>query len=66
MQDTAEIARQLAELTLEHRDLDALIGHIVQDPGVDQLALQRMKKRKLRLKDTITWLQSRMIPDIDA
>jgi len=66
MQDPVEIARQLAELTLEHRDLDAVIAHIVKDPGVDQLALQRMKKRKLRLKDNIAWLQSRMIPDIDA
>ncbi len=66
MHDHAEIARQLAELKLEHRDLDLVIQRIANDPGIDQLALRRMKKRKLRLKDTIAHLQSRLIPDIDA
>lgn len=66
MQDSAEIARQLAELSLEHRDLDLMIARLANDPGIDQLALRRMKKRKLRLKDAIAQLQSRLIPDIDA
>ena len=66
MHDPAEIARQLAELRLEHRDLDLMIARVAHDPGIDQLALRRMKKRKLRLKDTIAQLQSLLIPDIDA
>lgn len=66
MHDLAEVARQLAELRLEHRDLDIMIARVAHDPGIDQLALRRMKKRKLRLKDTIAQLQSLLIPDIDA
>ncbi|GMU44679.1 MAG: DUF465 domain-containing protein [Xanthomonadales bacterium] len=64
--DPAEIARQLAELRLEHRDLDLLIAGLHERPQVDELALKRMKKRKLKLKDMIAQLESRLIPDIDA
>jgi hypothetical protein len=64
--DTASIARQLAELRLEHRDLDQMIDRLVQDADVDELALKRMKKRRLRLKDMIARLESRLIPDLDA
>jgi hypothetical protein len=64
--DPAEIARQLAELRLEHRDLDAAISRISADPGTDELQLKRLKKRKLRIKDMITRLESRQIPDLDA
>lgn len=62
----AEIARQLAELRLEHRDLDLLIAGLQERPQVDELAVKRMKKRKLKLKDMIAQLESRLIPDIDA
>ncbi|MFO1495781.1 MAG: DUF465 domain-containing protein [Lysobacterales bacterium] len=66
MQDTAGIAQQLSELRLEHRDLDALIARAAHDRAADELALKRMKKRKLRLKDMIAHLESRLIPDIGA
>ena len=66
MPPTDEIVRQLAELRLEHRDLDALIARVQLTPMLDELALKRMKKRKLKLKDMIAHLESRLIPDIDA
>lgn len=66
MQDPAEIASQLADVKLEHRDLDVLIARLVHDRSADELALRRMKKRKLRLKDMIAYLESRLIPDMDA
>lgn len=64
--DLGEIARLVAELREEHRDLDAAILRLSQDPGVDQLSLRRMKKRKLKLKDWIAYLDSQLIPDLDA
>ena len=64
--DPGEIARLVAELKEEHRDLDAAILRLAEDPGVDQLRLRRMKKRKLKLKDWIAYLESRLIPDLDA
>lgn len=64
--DPAEIARQLAELRQEHRDLDEAIGRMAEDHTVDQLRLTRMKKRKLKLKDWISYLESKLIPDMDA
>lgn len=64
--DPAVIARRLVELRAEHRDLNLLIDRLNTDPGVDQLALARMKKRKLRLKDQISRFESMLIPDLDA
>jgi len=64
--DTAEIRRLLAELREEHRDLDQAIMRMAMDPWQDQLRLRRMKKRKLKLKDWIARLESRLIPDLDA
>ena len=66
MDDTAEIMRQLGELRIEHRDLDAVITRLVADPACDELQLKRMKKRKLRLKDMIAYLENKLIPDLDA
>lgn len=62
----ADIARLLAELREEHRDLDEAITRMHSDPVVDQLRLRRMKKRKLKIKDWITRLESKLIPDLDA
>lgn len=62
----AEIARKLAELREEHRDLDEAIARLSQEPWRDQLLLRRMKKRKLKLKDWIAHLESLLIPDLDA
>lgn len=64
--DSAEIARQLADLRLQHRDLDVVIAGLQERPPEDELVLKRMKKRKLKLKDMIAQLESRLIPDMDA
>ena len=64
--DPGEIARLLAELRVEHRDLDEAIARLSQDPSVDQLQVRRLKKRKLKLKDWIAQLESQLIPDLDA
>lgn len=60
------IRERLEELTLEHRDLNDAIDSLARNPSVDTLQLQRLKKRKLQLKDTIARLRSRLIPDLDA
>jgi len=64
--DTSEIQQLLYELREEHRDLDLAINRMASDPRQDQLHLRRLKKRKLKLKDWITRLESKMIPDMDA
>ena len=66
LDDPAEIAQKLAELKQEHRDLDQAIARLAEDPRMDQLQLNRMKKRKLRLKDWIAYLESKLIPDLNA
>ena len=66
MDETAEISRQLVELRIEHRDLDTIIARMAADPTCDELQLRRMKKRKLRLKDMIAYLENKLIPDLDA
>jgi len=60
------IIERLEELRVEHRDLDQIIQRLVLDPSVDQLQLRRMKKRKLNIKDMISRLESKLIPDIEA
>ena len=64
--DPADIAHKLAKLREEHRDLDRAIIRLSEDPTVDQLRLRRMKKRKLKIKDWIAFLESQLIPDLDA
>ena len=66
VQSPAEIAHLLAELRVEHRDLDAAIESMAHAIGRDELQLTRMKKRKLLLKDAIARLESKLIPDLDA
>ena len=61
-----EIAMRINQLREEHRDLDQAIARLVKDPSLDQLHLTRMKKRKLKLKDWIAYLESKLIPDLDA
>lgn len=64
--DPATLARRLAELREEHRDLDTAIAKLAGDPACDQLHLSRLKKRKLRLKDMISYFENKLIPDLDA
>jgi len=56
----------ITRLREEHRDLDQAITLLAKDPSQDQLRLTRMKKRKLKLKDWISYLESKLIPDLDA
>ena len=60
------IESKLEELKLEHRDLDDVIHRLMQLDTIEQLQLQRMKKRKLKLKDEIIRLENLLIPDILA
>jgi len=57
---------KLARLMQEHRDLDAAIEALALNGGSDQLALSRLKKRKLQLKDEITEINNSLLPDIIA
>ena len=65
-QDPDVTKKRIAELESEHRDLDEVIERISADPTIDQLRLQRLKKRKLALKDQLIKLQSDLLPDIIA
>ena len=60
------IRRKLARLRSEHRDLDDVIARVSESASSDQLQIQRLKKRKLRLKDEISRLESELLPDIIA
>ena len=64
--EKAQIRQRLLALEIEHHDLDDVIHRLSGDPGQDQLQLQRLKKRKLLLKDQIQKLRARLIPDIIA
>lgn len=61
-----EIREQLAELRLEHRDLDAEIAELEVANAADQLLISRLKKKKLKLKDQISALEDQLFPDIIA
>lgn len=65
-EDKQAIEAKLETLKLEHRDLDEIIERLAEQPGMDQLQLRRLKKRKLVLKDIIARLESQLIPDLDA
>ena len=66
LSDKDNLLRRLHALRSEHRDLDTVITRITEYNPVDQLQMQRLKKRKLGLKDEISWLESRLIPDQTA
>ncbi|QWT19251.1 DUF465 domain-containing protein [Bacillus sp. NP157] len=66
VQDPTQLSQRLAELKVEHRDLDDAIEHLAKAISRDELQLTRLKKRKLLLKDTISRIESRLIPDLDA
>jgi hypothetical protein len=65
-QDDSELRAQLARLRQEHRDLDAAIEALHSAPGSDLLQVQRLKKRKLQLRDRIIQIEDQLTPDIIA
>lgn len=65
-EERSQIQLRLLALETEHHDLDDVIDRLAIDPGQDRLQLQRLKKRKLLLKDQIAKLRTRLIPDIIA
>lgn len=64
--DQTQLKRQLATLQSEHRDLDDVIARLTTAVQVDQLQLQRLKKRKLVLRDEIQRIENLLLPDIIA
>ncbi len=64
--DVEAVTRRLAELKQEHRDLDQAIAALVESGAADQLQVQRLKKRKLRLKDQIRQIEDLQLPNIIA
>lgn len=62
----AAIERRIIELKQEHRDLDLAIDALVALPVHDELQLKRLKKRKLLLKDQVSFLEGQLSPDIPA
>ena len=65
-EEERELRGQLARLLQEHRDLDAAIDALQVSPGSDVLQVQRLKKRKLHLRDRITFIEDQLTPDIIA
>jgi len=61
-----DLSARLEQLKSEHRDLDDVIDRLTEAPAPDLLQLQRLKKRKLLIKDQIAKLESGSIPDISA
>ncbi len=66
MSETADIVQQIAALRSEHRDLDEAIAEALKTAWIDQLVIGRMKRRKLRIKDMIAYLENKLIPDLEA
>jgi hypothetical protein len=64
--ERAMLEQRIMQLKIEHRDLDAIIGRLGEQPVTDQLQIQRMKRRKLLLKDQIAWLERQVDPDVPA
>jgi hypothetical protein len=66
MNEHDELRNRLAALTAEHRELDAAIAALTETPRFDQLQAQRLKKRKLVLKDMVRKIEDMLTPDIIA
>jgi hypothetical protein len=65
-EDERALREQLARLQQEHRDLDAAIAALALSPGSDLIQVQRLKKRKLVLRDQIRRIDDLLTPDIIA
>lgn len=64
--DATQLAQELEELRQRHRELDEEIIALESFPFQDQLRIRRLKKEKLRLKESIQRLRAALIPDLDA
>ncbi len=64
--DIEAIQQRISDLQLEHRDLDLAIAAMASGDDCDELALRRLKKRKLQIKDAMVLLQMQLTPDIPA
>jgi len=65
-EERAALETELEQLRQEHRDLDAAIDALLHLGGADQLQIQRLKKRKLVLRDRLAFLEDQLFPDIIA
>ena len=65
-QDTEYWQQKLEEMRIEHRDLDDVIARVAEEAPFDQIRIQRLKKRKLMLRDEITRIENILLPDIIA
>jgi len=61
-----ELRERLDEMRVAHRDLDDAIARLGEAPYMNEIQMKRLKMRKLALKDTISRLESSLIPDLDA
>ena len=66
MDEQERLQQKLTELKSEHRDLDDVIDRLLEQRPVDLIQMQRLKKRKLVLKDLIAKIESMLLPDIIA
>ena len=64
--ERAMLEQRMMQLSIEHRDLDDVIKRLSEEFAFDRIQLQRMKRRKLVLKDQIAWLERQLDPDIPA
>lgn len=64
--ETESLSAQILAMQTKHRQLDTEINRLYDFPFVDQLEIQRLKNRKLRLKNTIESLKGQLIPDLNA
>jgi hypothetical protein len=65
-EERRELEAALARVKQEHRDLDTAIEALFTAPGADALQIQRLKKRKLQLRDRIRQIEDQLTPDIIA
>lgn len=65
-EEIRQIKTRIVELELEHRDLDQLTEQLARDPSFEELHIKRLKKRKLQIKDELSRLENKLIPDILA
>lgn len=64
--EESESKQLLEQLRVEHRDLDEVVSYLIETGMRDDMKIQRLKKRKLLLRDQIARLESSLIPDMDA